>query len=101
MCRLIFRVKKSNVITFVGLSYVVMVKLMKKKAKAEEDAKQCEGGLGKTNCELIEIRIDLKIGRQKLQKATAELKSIGNYSTMSKSRMSCLLYFLFSREWRD
>jgi hypothetical protein len=56
-----------------------MLKLMKKKAKAEEDAKQWEGELGKANCELREIRNELKIVWQKLQKATVELKSIGNY----------------------
>jgi hypothetical protein len=38
-----------------------MLKLMKKKAKAEEDVKQCEGELGKDNCELREIRNELKI----------------------------------------
>jgi hypothetical protein len=57
-----------------------MVKLMKKKEKAEEDAKQWEEELGNANCELREIRNYLNIVRQKLQRATAELKSIGNYS---------------------
>jgi hypothetical protein len=33
-----------------------MLMLMKKKLKAEEDAKQCEGELGKASCELREIR---------------------------------------------
>jgi hypothetical protein len=56
-----------------------MLKLMKKKAKFEEDAKQCEGELGKPNCALREIRNGLKIVRQKLQKVTTKLKSIGNY----------------------
>jgi hypothetical protein len=41
-------------------SYVVVLKLMKKKAKAEEDAKQWEGELGKANYELGEIRNELK-----------------------------------------
>jgi hypothetical protein len=35
--------------------------------------------LGKANCELRGIRNVLKVGRQKLQKTTTELKSIGNY----------------------
>jgi multidrug resistance efflux pump len=78
-----------------------MLKLMKKKAKAEEDAKQWEGELGKANCELRKIRNKLKIARQKLQKATIELKQLGIIGRMSNLRMCCLLYLLFSREWRD
>jgi hypothetical protein len=42
-----------------------MLELMKK-AKAEEDAKQWEWELGKDNCEVREIRNELKITRQKL-----------------------------------
>jgi hypothetical protein len=34
------------------MSYVVMLKLMKKKVKAEEDANQWEGEWGKVNYEL-------------------------------------------------
>jgi hypothetical protein len=82
------------------MSYAVMLKLMKNKAKAEEDAKQW-GGFGKANCELRDIRNEIKIAWQKLQKATAKLKSIGIIGTMSNSHMCCLLYLLFSREWRD
>jgi hypothetical protein len=66
MGRLICRNKKSNAICWIDpewdeRSYAVMLKLMKKKAEAEEDAKQCEGELGKANCELREIRNELKI----------------------------------------
>ena len=60
-------------------SYAILVKIMKKKVKAEEDAKQWEEELGKVNCELGEIRNELKTVQQQLQKATAKLKSIGNY----------------------
>jgi hypothetical protein len=35
--------------------------------------------LGKANCELREIRNELKIARKKLQNAIVELKSIENY----------------------
>jgi hypothetical protein len=82
-------------------SYAVMLKLMKKKAKVEEDAKQYKGKLGKANSELKEIRYDLKIARQKLQKVTAELKSTGNYRHNVKLAHVILALFVFSREWRD
>jgi hypothetical protein len=41
--------------------YAIMLKLMKKKAKVEEDSKQREGELGKANSELREIRNELQI----------------------------------------
>jgi hypothetical protein len=71
-----------------------MLKLIKKKAKAKEDAKQWEGELGKANCELREIRNNHKIARQKLQKATVELKSIGNYRHNVKPVLVLLALFV-------
>jgi hypothetical protein len=53
--------------------------------------------LGKANYELREIRNDLKIARQKLQKVTAELKSIGNYRQNVKLVHVLLALFVFSR----
>jgi hypothetical protein len=79
-------------------SCAVMLKLMKKKAKAEEDAKQWEGELGKPNYELREIMNELKIARQKLQKATAELKTIGNYKHNVKlTDVLLALFVVFAR----
>jgi hypothetical protein len=60
-----------------------------------------QGELGKANCELREIRNELKIARQKLQKVTAELKSIGNYRRNVKLAHVLLALFVFSQEWRD
>jgi hypothetical protein len=75
-------------------SYAVMVKLMKMKAKAEQHAKKWEGALGRANCELREIRNELKIARQKLQKATTELKTIGNYRHIVKLTHVLLALFV-------
>ena len=46
--------------------YAILVKLMKKKVKAEEDANQWEEELRKANCEHREIRNELKIVQQQL-----------------------------------
>jgi uncharacterized coiled-coil DUF342 family protein len=77
--------------------YVVMLKLMKKKAKVEEDAKKYKGELGKANCELRDIRNELKIVQPKIKKVTAGLKSIGNYRHNVKLAHVCLLYLFFRR----
>jgi hypothetical protein len=50
--------------------------------------------LGKANCELGEIRNDVKIARQKLQKAAAVLKSIGNYRHNDKLTHVLLALFI-------
>jgi hypothetical protein len=50
--------------------------------------------LGKANCELREIRNELKITRQKLEKATAKLKSIRNYRHNVKLALVLLALFV-------
>ncbi|RCV17725.1 hypothetical protein SETIT_3G242600v2 [Setaria italica] len=64
-------------------AFGLLVRLMKKKVQAEEDAKKREEELRKDNCELREIKNELKTVRQQLQKATAKLKSFGNYRKLA------------------
>jgi hypothetical protein len=52
------------------------------------------GGIGRANCELREIRNELKIARQKLQKATTKLKTIGTYRHIVKLMHVLLALFV-------